>query len=392
MTYDIIIVGCGYAGSVCARLLAEKSNKRILLLDRRSTIAGNMYDYKNESGILVHKYGPHIPAMNDKNVYDFLSRFTEWTSYEHHVLAEIDGVEIPLPVNFTSIEKLFPSEKARKIKRLLTDKYGADAQVPILTLRKDTDADIKEFAEYIYRKVFYHYTLKMWGKDPDEMDPAVTGRIPVRLSHDDRHFLHAYQVMPKNGYTELFINLLDHPNIEIALDTDALDILKPDFDRHTLLYKNRAFDGHVIYTGAIDELFGFAHGPLPYRSLRFEARTFQEDYVQHSPVLNWPDSRPATRRTEMKRLTGQHIANVTTTITEYPGAYNTKDEHYGEPYYPIIDSENQHLYEKYKNLLADFANISIVGRLAEYKYYNMEAVILAAFELLADKFNIVSLR
>jgi UDP-galactopyranose mutase len=349
-----------------------------------------MYDYKNESGILVHKYGPHIPAMNDKNVYNFLSRFTEWMDYEHRVLAEIDGVEIPLPVNFTSIEKLFPGESAGRIKRLLTGKYGVGAQVPILTLRKDTDADIKEFAEYIYSKVFYHYTLKMWGKDPDEMDPAVTGRIPVRLSHDDRHFLHAYQVMPKNGYTELFKDLLDHPNIEIALDTGALDVLKPDFDRHTLLYKNKAFDGHVIYTGAIDELFSFVYAPLPYRSLRFEARTFQEDYVQHSPVLNWPDSRPATRRTEMKQLTGQHISNITTTITEYPGAYNTEDEHYGEPYYPIIDSENQRLYEKYKDLLAGFANISIVGRLAEYRYYNMEAVILAAFGLLADKFNIVS--
>jgi UDP-galactopyranose mutase len=221
------------------------------------------------------------------------------------------------------------------------------------------------------------------------MDPAVTGRIPVRLSHDNRHFLHTYQVMPKNGYTKLFRNMLDHPNIEIALDTNALDVLKPDFNQHSILYKNKVFDGHIIYTGAIDELFGFVYGPLPYRSLRFELQTFQEDYVQHSPVLNWPDSRPATRRTEMKRLTG-YIANVTTTITEYPGAYDTEDAHYGEPYYPIIDNENQYLYEKYKDLLTGFTNISIVGRLAEYKYYNMEAVILAAFRLLADKFNIVS--
>jgi UDP-galactopyranose mutase len=349
-----------------------------------------MYDYKDKSGILVHKYGPHIPAMNDKNVYKFLSRFTEWIDYEHHVLAEIDGIEIPLPVNLTSIEKLFSCEKAGKIKRLLTDKYGAGAQVPVLTLRTDTDAGIKEFAEYIYAKVFYHYTLKMWGKDPDEMDPAVTGRIPVRLSHDNRHFLHTYQVMPKNGYTELFKNLLDHPNIEIALDVDALDVLRPDFDRHTILYKNKAFDGHIIYTGAVDELFEFVYGPLPYRSLKFELQTFQKNYIQHSPVLNWPDSRPATRRTEMKRLTAQRISNVTTTITEYPGAYNAGDEQYGEPYYPVIDSENQLLYEKYKSRLAGFANISIVGRLAEYKYYNMEAVILAAFRLLERKFNIVT--
>jgi UDP-galactopyranose mutase len=369
-------------------LLAEKANKRVLVLDKRTTMAGNMYDYKDKHGIVIHKYGPHIPVMNEKNVYNFLSRFTDWDKYEHHVLAEVDGIEIPLPVNFTSIKKLFPQKTGQEIKDCLTGKYGEGAQIPILTLRNDDNTVIAKFAEFVYKKVFYYYTLKMWGKNPDELDPSVTGRIPVRLSGDNRHFLHTYQVMPKYGYTEFFKNMLNHANIDVRLNTDALDVIKLDYKNNKVLYNGAAFNGKIIYTAPVDELCSYVYGPLPYRSLHFELQTHKQDSVQNSPVLNWPDERPATRRTEMKKLTGQIVPGLSTTITEYPGAYNPDGTLYNEPYYPIIDKENQSLYEKYRVSLKRFDSIFLVGRLAEYRYYNMESVISAAFKLLAEEFSL----
>lgn len=381
MFYDFIIVGAGYAGSICARELAERLDKKVLLIDKRDHIAGNMYDYINKDGILIHKYGPHISVMNERRAFDYLSRFTEWIPYLHTVKAEIDGIEVPLPFNLTAIDYLFPVEKSIQIKNALLQAYGEGSNVPILELRKSPVPLIQELAEYVYEKVFVHYTMKMWGLGPEEIDPSVTARIPIRLSYDNKHFLHKYQVMPKYGFTKLFKNMLDHPNITIQLETSADDLLKLNADSKKIFYNGIEYNGKVIYTGALDQLFNYDLGILPYRSLEFEFNTYPETHIQDSSVLNWPDDRPATRRTEMKRLTRQKLPGITSTITEYPGAYNKDGNQFNEPYYPIVNDKCIELYENYKNRLKPFQNIYLVGRLADYKYYNMEATILRALDV-----------
>lgn len=375
-----LIIGSGYAGSVIARILAEKG-ETCHIIERRSNIAGNMYDYKNKHGLLVHKYGPHIPVMNTDKAYNFLSRFTEWLPYEHHVNAEINGKEVPLPINFTSIDILYP-EKSNLIKCALINEFGEGNAIPILDVKNSDNLLIKQFADDIYEKVFLHYTMKMWDLTPNEIDPSVTARIPIRLSYDDRHFMHKYQVMPKEGYTKLFEHLLDHPNIKISLNTNACDVLEVNLEKRSLYYNGLIYRGNVYYTGALDELLNFQHGELPYRSLHFELEDHFIDNIQSTAVLNWPDSRPETRRTEMKILTLQDkIKNVTTTLTEYPGAYK-QDSRFMEPYYPIIEKESIYKHSLYLNSVADISNFIPVGRLADYKYYNMEATILRVFSLL----------
>lgn len=379
---DYLVVGAGYAGAVCARRIADSTHKNVLVIDKRPHIAGNMYDCPDASGILVHQYGPHISVMNEKRVFDFLSRFTEWVPYHHRVNAEIDGREVPLPINFTSIELLFPVEKALQIKEALIRSYGEGSSVPILEMKKNSDPVVREFADFVFEKVFLHYTMKMWGLTPEQIDPSVTARIPVRLSYDNRHFLHKYQVMPKAGFTRLFEAMLDHPRIEVRLNTSAADILELREATGEVLLEGRPFAGTVIYTGALDELFRWEYGDLPYRSLEFEHETFARDYIQESTVLNWPDDRPATRRTEMKRLTGQKLEGVTSTIVEYPGAYRRGAARFGEPFYPINNAECRALYEKYHQRLARFPSVIPVGRLADYKYYNMEATIMRAMDVM----------
>lgn len=383
--YEDIVVGAGYAGAVCARRMAEELNRRVLLIDKRSQIAGNMYDAYDADGILVHQYGPHISVMNEERVFRFLSRFTKWVPYHHTVRAEIDGVKVPLPFNLTSIDLLFPVEEAVELKERLIGTYGFGANIPILEMRGSQDQAIKGLADYIYEKVFVHYTMKMWGLSPGQIDPSVTARIPVRLSYDNKHFLHKYQVMPKDGFTELFKNLLNHPNITVQLQTDALDVLTLDETDHTVWFQGKRFSGTVVYTGAIDELLHGRYGMLPYRSLEFTHEAYAKDYIQEETVLNWPDERPATRRTEMKRLTGQKLEGRTSLLVEYPGEYKKGASRFGEPYYPIDREENRRLYQKYAGEMSQYRQVIPVGRLADYKYYNMEAVILRALEVM-DKF------
>lgn len=363
--YDYFIVGCGYAGAVIARKAAD-DGKKVMIIDRRNTIAGNMYDEKNDAGIFVHKYGPHISVMNRKEVFDFLDRFTEWVPYEHRVNAEIDGVEVPLPFNLHSLETLFPVEKADHLKKLLFEEYGEGESVPILELRKSTNDEIRALADYIFEKVFLHYTVKMWGLSPDEISPSVTGRVPVRLSYDDRHFQHKYQVMPKDGFTNLFANMLKHPNITVRLDQEATKCIRLDFDNKKIYIDGEEFGGRLIYTGALDELMDYKFGVLPYRSLKITVENHNVDYIQNTPVLNWPDTRKETRRTEMKRLVQQVVPGVTTTLVEEPGQYNKDGKEFNEPYYPIIEDECISLYNRYKAALEGFANFYPVGRLADY--------------------------
>lgn len=377
--YDVVVVGCGYAGAVCARVLAEEGNKKVLIIDKRNHIAGNMYDEYDKHGLLVHRYGPHISVMNTETCYSFLSRFTEWKPYEHRVNALILGREVPLPFNFSGLDALFPFEKATELKKILLSEYGENSQVPILDMMKSDLKPIRELADFLYENIFLHYTEKMWGLKPTDIDPSVTARIPVRISYDNRHFVHKYQVMPKDGFTNLFKNMLGHSNITIKLNCDAKQILSLNKNKEVLLNGER-FDGTVIYTGAIDELFDYKFGDLPYRSLEFQFDYFNKKYVQETTVLNWPDTRPETRRTEMKHLTQQnHIG--TTTITEYPGPYNREAEKFAEPYYPISNNYCNTLYEQYRIEAEQYKKLYMIGRLADYKYYNMEATINRALEV-----------
>ncbi|NLB61204.1 MAG: UDP-galactopyranose mutase, partial [Clostridiales bacterium] len=296
------------------------------------------------------------------------------------VNALVDGIEVPLPLNFNSIMLLFDKDKANKLIQSLLNEYGENESVQILELRKSNVPDLKALADFVYEKIFLHYTTKMWGMSPTEISPSVTGRVPIRLSYDDRHFTHKYQVMPKFGYNKLFENMLEHEKIEVRLNANASDYISVDSKTGKIFFEGKPFSGRLIYTGSLDELFSFCYGELPYRTLRFEHATYKRDEIQQTAVLNFPDSRPETRRTAMKKLTQQKISGITSTLTEYPGAYLRGDSIWGEPYYPIINSEYLEIHKKYADLAKKIPNLYPVGRLAEYRYYNMEDTIKRGME------------
>ncbi len=375
--FDALVAGAGYAGAVCARCLAEKG-KKVLVLERRDHIAGNAYDRYDEAGVLIHQYGPHIFHTNDREVFDFLSRFTQWLPYQHRVAANVprdgtgdprrDRVQFPVPFNLTSLETAFGPEEGGRLGKKLIEAYGAERKVTILELRQSTDPEISALADYVYEHVFVRYTMKQWGQTPEEIDPATTARVPVRLSRDDRYFQDAYQGMPKDGYTAMFQKMLDHPNIEVRLNTDARELLG-------------TMEGPFIYTGQVDELFDCKYGPLPYRTLDFKFETLPRDFYQTHATVNYTMDEDFTRITEFKHLTGQRLPGVTTIVKEYSRAYTGAE---GEtPYYAIINPENNALYEKYRAEAGRFPNLYLLGRLAEYKYYNMDAIAARALRLAA---------
>ena len=379
--YDVIVGGAGYAGSIMARKYAE-AGRKVLLVDRRNHIGGNMYDYKSESGILIHKYGPHIAYMETDKAFNFLSEFTEWNQYEHRVNVEILGKEVPLPFNLTGIDIMFDEEKAKRLKDILIKKYGMDTKVPILDMLNSDNKDLNDLAQFVYDNVFVDYTTKMWGLDPKEISPAVTGRVPVCISYDDRHFTNRIQVMPKDGYTRIFENMLNHENIDLLLDEDVKDIVILDTENQKLFYNDKEFKGVYVYTGALDKLLDYKFGKISYRSLEFKIENHNINRIQQTGTLNWPDKRPETRRSEMKIITSQeNIEGVTVTLTEYPGPCNKNADKWNEPYYPIPSDENEKNYQQYYDEVSKINNIILVGRLAEYKYYNMEAIILKSLEL-----------
>lgn len=377
MTFDSIVIGTGIAGSVIARELAEKG-KKVLMVEKRHHIGGNCYDEFDEHGVLVHTYGPHIFHTSKQHVFDYLSRFTKWYEFGHKVVANIHGTLMPIPFNLNTLHMIYNKEKADVLEEKLISTFGKDTRVPILKLRESDDQDIQEIAEYVYQNVFLRYTMKQWGQTPEEIDPAVTGRVPVLISYDNRYFQEPYQGMPLNGFTEMFENMLNHENITIQLNTDAKDVITIDTDHHQIIYNNEPFTGEVIYTGAIDELFDCRYGRLPYRSLKFVFENYnQPDYQGHS-VVNYTVSEDYTRITEFKYLTGQQCNN-TTIMKEYPFAYSGQD---GEiPYYAIANDENHALHQKYADLVKEIPNFYLLGRLAEYKYYNIDAMCEKALEL-----------
>ncbi len=382
MQYDALVVGAGYAGAITARRLAEDGGKKVLVLERREHVAGNAYDGLDEAGILIHQYGPHIFHTNDKRVYDYLSRFTQWRDYQHTVVANIpDGtggrMQFPVPFNLDSMETAFGPQEGRRLGEKLLAAYGPEKKVTILELRQNPDPEIAAIADYVYEHVFVHYTMKQWGQTPEEIDPNTTARVPVFLSRDPRYFQDKYQGMPLDGYTPMFEKMLDHPNITLELNTDALKRLKLEDGR--ILLDGEPFGGTVIYSGQADELFGFRFGPLPYRTLDFGFQTLPQDAFQTHGTVNYTVDQPYTRITEFKHLTGQELPGVTTIMKEHSRAYTGAD---GEiPYYAIINPENNALYAKYQAEADKFPGLRLLGRLAEYKYYNMDAIAARALTL-----------
>ena len=378
--YDVWIAGAGYAGAVSARALAERG-KKVLVLERRDHIGGNAYDCLDGHGVLIHKYGPHIFHTNNRAVFDFLSRFTEWRRYQHRVIANVprDNPEVvpahkktdgrfffPVPFNLDSLKNAFGEREGGRLGEKLLAAYPAQSQVTILELRQNPDPEVAAIADYVYEHVFVHYTMKQWGQKPEEIDPSTTARVPVRLSRDDRYFQDAYQGMPLEGYTKMFERMLDHPNIEVRLGVDARPILKEA-------------GGPVIYTGQVDELFGFQFGPLPYRTLDFRFETLPQDAFQTHGTVNYTVDQDFTRITEFKHLTGQELPGVTTIVKEYSRPYIGDPKE--TPYYAIINPENNALYAKYKAEADKKQQLHLLGRLAEYKYYNMDAIAARALEL-----------
>ena len=358
--FDYLIVGAGFAGSVLAERLASQANKRVLLIDKRSHIGGNAYDRYNDDGVLVHPYGPHIFHTNSERIFDHLSQFTQWRAYEHRVLAHVDGQLLPIPINRTTVNSLYGLSLQTEEE---CDAFFASRAEPRGHCSTSEDVVVSKVGRELYEKFFRGYTRKQWGLDPSELDAQVTARDPTRTSTDDRYFADTFQYMPKHGYTRMFEAMLDHPNIKIMLNTDYREV------REMIPYRE------IIYTGPVDEYFDYRYGRLPYRSLEFTHETL--DQAQHLPVavVNYPNDHAYTRVTEFKHLTGQEHSK-TSIVYEHPRAE-------GDPYYPIPKPECTALYNKYKALADAARGVYFVGRLATYKYYNMDQVVgqaLATFD------------
>ena len=355
--FDYLIVGAGFAGSVLAERLAAGSGKKILLCDRRPHVGGNAYDCFDDAGVLIHRYGPHIFHTNAREVFDYLSRFTEWRPYEHRVLASVDGQLVPMPINLDTINRLYGLS-------LTSEDLGAFFRAraePRDNIRTSEDVIVARIGRELYEKFFRNYTRKQWGLDPAQLDASVTARVPIREGRDDRYFGDAYQAMPRHGYTRLFERMLAHPNIKVLLNCDYREI------RAQIPHRE------VIYTGPVDEFFGHRFGRLPYRSLEFRFETHDRKVFQRAPVINYPNEHAYTRVTEFKYLTGQRH-HKTTVVYEYPRAE-------GDPYYPVPRPENGELYRRYQALAESTPGVHFVGRLATYRYYNMDQVVAQALTL-----------
>ena len=377
---DYIIVGAGFAGSVIAERIANVLNKKVIVIEKRNHIGGNCFDYRNKHGIIVHKYGPHIFHTDYKEVVDYLSNFTDWRVYQHKVLAYIDGHKVPIPFNFKSIDILFPPEYARKLKEKLLNTYPYGARVPILELKKIEDNDLNFLADYIYQKVFLNYTAKQWGKRPEEIDSAVTARVPVCIGIDDRYFTDKYQLIPEEGYTKIFERMLTNPNVKILLNTDFKELIKVDVEERKIYFLGQEFRGKLIFTGMIDELFDYRFGYLPYRSLKFKFEDIAKEFYQETATVNYPNDYDFTRITEFKHIHPLDTKH-TTIVYEYPDEYTIGKV----PYYPYFTQEARETYNRYLELASSFSNLVLVGRLAEYRYYDMDDVVKRALEVFEEE-------
>lgn len=352
--FDFLIVGAGFAGSVLAERLASEANKKVLIIDKRDHIAGNAYDYYNNDGILIHKYGPHIFHTNSKEVFEYLGQFTEWRPYEHRVLASVDGQLVPIPINLNTINQLY----GLNLNSSQVEEFFASRAEKVSGVKTSEDVVVSKVGRELYEKFFRGYTRKQWDLDPSELDASVTARVPTRTNRDDRYFTDTYQAMPLHGYTAMFRKMLAHPNIKVMLNTDYKEII--DLIPHQ----------NLVFTGPVDEYFDYCYGKLPYRSLEFKFETVSQEYFQPTGTVNYPNEQLYTRITDFKYLTGQQHPK-TAIVYEFPRAE-------GDPYYPVPRPENAELYKKYQQLAASMTNTYFVGRLATYKYYNMDQVVAQA--------------
>lgn len=353
----ILIVGAGISGASVARILAEKGHF-VTVIEQQDHIGGNCYDYFDHDGICIHKYGTHIFHTDNHVVWNFVSRFTQWYPYQHKVLGLIDGMEVPIPFNLNSIDQIFPKFMAEKLTKKLIDKFGFNIKVPILKLREVGDDDLEFLADYIYEKVFFHYTLKQWGMKPEDLDPSVTGRVPVYISRDNRYFQSRFQGIPLQGYTVMIQHMLDHRNINVFLNTPFIHEMGSEYER-------------IFYSGPIDEYFNYKFGELPYRSLRFEFLKFERPYFQSNAVINYPCNYEFTRIGEYKYFLGSQ-SKATTVSYEYPQLFVLWKN---ERYYPLFTDSARAAYLKYASEASNVGNLILFGRLGDYKYYDMDTAI-----------------
>jgi UDP-galactopyranose mutase len=354
MMFDYLVVGAGFAGATVAERLAADAGKKVLICDRRPHIGGNAYDHYDQSGILVHKYGPHIFHTNSRDVYDYLSRFTDWRPYQHRVLASVDGQLLPIPINLNTVNRMYGTN----LTSFQVDEFFRSVAQPRAQIRTSEDVIISKVGPELYEKFFRNYTRKQWGLDPSELDAAVIARVPVRTNCDDRYFTDIYQVMPLHGYTRMFERMLAHSNIMVLLNADYREV------------RQMISHGEVICTGPIDEFFDYRFGKMPYRSLEFKFETRDVAVAQQAPVINYPNENAYTRVTEFKYLTGQEH-HKTTLVYEFPQAE-------GDPYYPVPRPENQQIYRQYQALAGQTPGVHFLGRLGTYKYYNMDQCVAQA--------------
>jgi UDP-galactopyranose mutase len=355
--FDYLIVGAGFAGSVLAERLASQANKRVLIVDKRNHIGGNAYDCYDDAGVLIHRYGPHIFHTNSLEVFTYLSKFTDWRPYQHRVLASVDGQLLPMPINLDTVNRMY----GLSLTSFEIEAFFQSLAEPRDAIRTSEDVVVSKVGRELYEKFFKNYTRKQWGLDPSELDSSVIARVPTRTNRDDRYFTDKYQAMPLHGYTRMFEQMLSHPNISIMLNTDYRDVA--DF----VPYRE------LVYTGPVDEYFDFQFGELPYRSIEFRFETHEVPVYQEGPVINYPNDYEYTRCTEFKYLTGQRH-DKTSVVYEFPRAE-------GDPYYPIPRPENAVTYKKYAALAEQAQGVHFVGRLATYKYYNMDQVVAQALTL-----------
>jgi len=372
---DYLVVGAGFAGTVIAERIANVLGKRVHVIEKRDHIGGNCYDEVDGNGIRIHRYGPHLFHTDNEAVVDYLSRFTDWKPYEHEVLAAVGSEKVPVPFNLNSIDKVFAPEEAKLLETKLIERFGYGQKVPILTLRETDDVDLQRLSRYIYDNIFLNYTIKQWGMRPEEIDLNVTARVPVHISRDNRYFQDTFQKLPAEGYTAIFEKLLKSPLISLSLGTSFDETVSIRDGR--IFFQDEPFDGKLIFTGMIDELFGRCYGALPYRSLRLAFETAAQEWYQETGVVNYPNDFTYTRITEFKHMHPVKVPN-TTILKEYPEPFVPGRN---IPYYPLFTFEDQKKYERYAQRAREVANLVLVGRLAEYRYYDMDDIVARALEV-----------
>ena len=373
--YDAIVVGSGFSGAVVARQLAD-GGKRVLIVEKKNEISGMMADYTDENGICIHKYGPHVFMLNDEEVLAYLRRFCELVPVTNYVHAYIDEKYVSIPANFYSLDALYGEETGKRLREKLIALYGEGSEVHILTMRNAPDPEIRALADDLYGKIFVGYNAKMWGLKPEELDPSIPGRLPIRVSYNNKNCKKKYELIPAHGYAELFRNIVDAPNIDILLDTPAADLLRIAEDHVEV--DGAPYAGIVVYTAPLDELFGYRYGELPYRALHFELETYKGEREAPSAVTTFPMNYDKVRTTDMVELLNQPVPGYVANVSEFPGAYDKDSRDFNVPAYPVLNDGSAAVIARYKACADAVQRFYYVGRLAEFKYFDMEASIASA--------------